>query len=83
MFVLVGIILPFTKDKIKGKRTWINFWSGIFCLVLANLLGFIGCKIPTIINVILNAILYQIIMIYLSYTTATTVTKNNLFNSGN
>lgn len=83
MFVLVGIILPFTKDKIKSKRTWINFWSGIFCLVLANLFGFIGCKIPTIINVILNAILYQIIMIYLAYTTATTVTKNNLFNSGN
>ena len=45
MFVLVGIILPFTKDKSKGKRTWTNFWSGIFCLALAGLFGFIVCKI--------------------------------------
>lgn len=83
MFVLVGIILPFTKDKLKGKRTWTNFWSGIFCLVLAGLFGFIGCKIPTIINVIVNIILYQIIMVYLAYTIATAGTKNKLINSGN
>lgn len=75
MFVLVGIILPFTKDKSKGKRTWTNFWSGIFCLALAGLFGFIGCKIPTIINVIVNIILYQIIMVYLAYTIATAGTK--------
>lgn len=83
MFVLVGIILPFTKDKSKGKRTWTNFWSGIFCLALAGLFGFIGCKIPTIINVIVNIILYQIIMVYLAYTIATAGTKNKLINSGN
>lgn len=83
MFVLVGIILPFTKDKSKGKRTRTNFWSGIFCLALAGLFGFIGCKIPTIINVIVNIILYQIIMVYLAYTIATAGTKNKLINSGN
>lgn len=76
MFALVGIILPFTKDKTKGKRTWSNFWGGIFCLILALIFGFIGCKIPTIINVIVNVILYQIIMVYLAYTIATTGTKN-------
>lgn len=83
MFVLVGIILPFTKDKSKGKRTWTNFLSVIFCLALAGLFGFIGCKIPTIINVIVNIILYQIIMVYLAYTIATAGTKNKLINSGN
>ena len=83
MFVLVGIILPFTKDKSKDKRTWTNFLSGIFCLALAGLFGFIGCKIPTIINVIVNIILYQIIMVYLAYTIATAGTKNKLINSGN
>ena len=77
MFALVGIILPFTKDKAKGKRTMTNFWSGIFCVLLAGLLGLIGFKIPTIINVIVNVILYQIIIIYLAYTIATIKTKNN------
>ena len=76
MFALVGIILPFTKNKTKDKRTWTNFWSGIFCLMLAGLFGLVGSKIPTIINVIVNVILYQIIMIYLAYTIATAGTKN-------
>lgn len=75
MFALVGIILPFIKDKAKGKRTWTNFFSGIFCLVLVVLFGFIGYKIPTIINAIVNIILYQIIMVYLVYTIATVGTK--------
>lgn len=75
MFILVGIILPFTKDKTEDKSTWNNFLGGIFCLALGGLFGFIGCKIPTIINVIVNVILYQIIMIYLAYTITTSGTR--------
>lgn len=71
IFILVGIIVPFTKDKVKGKRTFMNFISGIVCLAMATLFGYIGYKIPTIINVFINVILYQIVMIYLTYTIAT------------
>ena len=45
------------------------------CSLVAGLFGFIGYKIPTIINVIVNVILYQIIMVYLAYTIATAGTK--------
>lgn len=78
IFILLGIILPFTKDKTKGKRTWFNFGSGIFCLAVASLVGYIGYKIPTIINVMVNVILYQIIIIYLVYTITTSRTKKYL-----
>ncbi len=71
LFIVVGIILPFTKDKEKDKRTWTNFWSGIICIVMGCLFGYIGYKIPTIINIVVNIILYQIIMIYLAYTITT------------
>jgi len=71
MFIIVGLILPFTKDKSKGKRTWNNVLGGLLCLGIAWLFGFIGYKIPTIINIVINIILYQIIMIYLAYTIAT------------
>ena len=71
LFIIVGLILPFTKDKNKGKRTWTNLLSGILCIVIACLFGYFGYKIPTIINIVVNVILYQIIMIYLAYTIAT------------
>lgn len=70
MFIIVGLILPFTKDKSKGKRTWNNVLGGLLCLGIAWLFGFVGYKIPTIINIVVNIILYQIIMIYLAYTIA-------------
>ncbi len=75
MFIIVGLILPFTKDKSKGKRTWNNVLGGLLCLGIAWLFGFIGYKIPTIINIVVNIILYQIIMIYLAYTIATSGNK--------
>lgn len=75
MFIIVGLILPFTKDKAKGKRTLNNVLGGLLCLGIAWLFGFIGYKIPTIINIVVNIILYQIIMIYLAYTIATSGNK--------
>ncbi len=75
MFIIVGLILPFTKDKSKGKRTLNNVLGGLLCLGIAWLFGFIGYKIPTIINIVVNIILYQIIMIYLAYTIATSGNK--------
>ena len=77
LFIIVGLILPFTNDKSKGKRTWANFFSGILCIGIACLFGYCGYKIPTIINILVNIILYQIIMIYLAYTIATSGNKLN------
>lgn len=75
MFIIVGLILPFTKDKTKNKRTMTNFFSGILCIGAGCLFGYFGFKIPTIINIVVNIILYQIIMIYLAYTIATSGNK--------
>lgn len=75
IFILVGLILPFTKDKIKNKRTWTNLFSGILCIGLGCLFGYFGFKIPTIVNIVVNIILYQIIMVYLAYTIATSNIK--------
>ena len=77
IFIIVGLILPFTKDKTKNKRTWTNLFSGILCIGVGILFGYFGVKIPTIINIVVNIILYQIIMIYLAYTIATSGNKFN------
>ncbi len=77
MFIIVGLILPFTKDKTKNKRTWTNLFGGILCIGVGFLFGYFGVKIPTIINIVVNIILYQIIMIYLAYTIATSGNKFN------
>ena len=77
IFIIVGLILPFTKDKAKNKRTWTNLFSGILCIGVGFLFGYFGVKIPTIINIVVNIILYQIIMIYLAYTIATSGNKFN------
>lgn len=71
MFILVGLIIPFTKDKEKNKRTLSNFFIGVFCIIVGVLLGFGAMKIPTIINIVVNVILYQIILIYGAYSVAT------------
>lgn len=76
MFIFVGIVLPFTKDKEKKKRTLNNFMGGIVCIAIGLLLGYGAMKIPTIINIIVNIILYQIILIYGAYTIATIGNKN-------
>ncbi|MDO5394212.1 MAG: hypothetical protein Q4F33_06405 [Mycoplasmatota bacterium] len=71
MFILVGLIIPFTKDKQKGKRTFSNVLGGALCIGIGVLLGYGTMKIPTIINIIVNIILYQIILIYAAYSIAT------------
>ncbi len=76
IFILVGIIMPFTKDKKNGKRfTLNNIMAGIFCFVIAGILGFICVKIPNIINFGVNIVLYLIILIFLTYTISTSGKK--------
>lgn len=76
IFILVGIIMPFTKDKKKGKRfTLNNIMAGILCFVIAGILGFICVKIPNIINFGVNIVLYLIILIFLAYTISTSGKK--------
>lgn len=78
LFILVGIIMPFSKDKNKGKRlTLNNVFSEILCFAIAGLLGFVCVKIPNIINFGVNIILYQIILILLAYTIATSGKSNS------
>ena len=74
--ILVGIIMPFTKDKKNGKRlTLNNIMAGILCLVIAGIIGFICIKIPNIINFSVNIVLYLIVIIFLTYTIATSGKK--------
>lgn len=76
LFTIIGIIMPFTLDKNKGKRfTLNNFMGGILCLGIGAILGFACYKIPNIINFAVNIILYQIILIFLAYTIATSGKK--------
>lgn len=78
LFILVGIIMPFSKDKNKGKRlTLNNVFSEILCFAIAGLLGFVCVKIPNIINFGVNIILYQIILVLLAYTIATSGKSNS------
>ena len=76
IFILVGIIMPFTKDKKNGKIfTLNNIMAGILCFVIAGILGFICVKIPNIINFGVNIVLYLIILIFLAYTISTSGKK--------
>lgn len=71
LFIILGFILSFKKDKLKNKWTITNLISGIFCIGAGILFGYIGIKIPTIINITINIFLYQIIIIFLAYTIST------------
>lgn len=76
LFFVIGIIMPFTLDKNKGKRfTFNNIMGGLLCLIIGAILGFACYKIPNIINFAVNMILYQIILIFLAYTIATSGKK--------
>ena len=76
LFIIIGIIMPFTLDKNKGKRfTLNNFMGGILCLAIGAILGFACYKIHNIINFAVNIILYQIILVFLAYTIATSGKK--------
>lgn len=77
LFIIIGIIMPFTLDKNKGKRFTINnIIGGIICILIGIMLGFVCYKIPNIINFLINIILYQIILMFLVYTIATSTKKN-------
>ena len=76
LFIIIGAIMPFIKDKNKGKRfTFNNIMGGILCLAIGGIIGFICYKIPNIINLVVNIILYQIILTFLAYTIATSNKK--------
>lgn len=76
LFILVGLIMPFTIDKNKGKRfTANNIMAGILCIIIAGILGYICMKIPNIINYGVNIILYQIILIFLAYSISSSSKK--------
>lgn len=61
LFLTVGIILFVRKDNK-------SIVGGIFSILIAILLGYFAYSIPTIVNVTINVIIYQIILIYLAYT---------------
>ncbi len=76
IFIIVGIIMPFSVDKSKGKRfTFNNIMGGVLCLIIAGFLGYVCYIIPNIINFGVNLILYQIVLIFLAYTIATSNKK--------
>lgn len=76
LFIIIGLIMPFTLDKNKGKRfTFNNIMGGILCIAIGGIIGFVCYKIPNIINFVVNMILYQIILIFLAYTIATSSKK--------
>jgi len=68
LFIIIGIVIPFTKDKKTGKRSRKNLSGGILCVIFGIFIGYIGYIIPTIVNITVNIILYQCIIIYLAYT---------------
>ena len=77
VLAVVGLIIrSMVKDKKNGKRlTLNNIMAGILCLVIAGIIGFICIKIPNIINFSVNIVLYLIVIIFLTYTIATSGKK--------
>lgn len=76
IFIIIGVVLPFTKDKVKGKITMNNVLGGILCLVIAVIIGFLCIKLPNIINIWVNLVLYTIILTFLVYTISTSGKKS-------
>lgn len=77
LFIILGLVMPFTIDKNKGKRLSLNnITGGTLCVVIGGIIGFVCIKIPNIINFTVNIILYQIILIFLAYTIATSMKKS-------
>ncbi|WP_282192969.1 hypothetical protein [Romboutsia ilealis] len=79
LFVALGVLIPFMKDSKKNKRfTLNNIISGIVCVGFGCLFGWIAYKIPTVVNITINIIIYQLLLIFLSYCIATSkFNKNN------
>lgn len=53
-----------------------NVLGGILCLVIAVIIGFLCIKLPNIINIWVNLVLYTIILIFLVYTISTSRKKS-------
>ena len=78
LFLIISIVLPFMKDAKKNKRlTLNNIFAAIFCWLIAYIMGIVGEKIPTIINVWVNVVLYQFILIFISYCISTSGKKKS------
>lgn len=78
LFVLVGLVILFGKNDKTKKRSLLNkFGMFLFCLVAGVILGWVAMIFPTVINILVNVILYQIILFFLAYT-ITTSTKKKL-----
>ena len=67
LFLLVGIFVPISSENRK-KGFWFNFACCFVCVIIAALCGYLGYIMPTIVNVAINVILYNIVLIFLSYT---------------
>lgn len=67
IFILVTIFVPLSEENRK-KGLKFNITCCVACLLIAALCGYIGYIIPTVINVFINVILYNIVIIFLLYT---------------
>lgn len=78
LFVLVGLVILFGKNDKTKKHPLLNkFGMFLFCLMSGAILGWVAMIFPTVINILVNVILYQIILFFLAYT-ITTSTKKKL-----
>lgn len=69
IFILLSIIALIMKDDKTGKRfSKNNLIASVFCIIVGIALFFIGMKMPNIINIGVNVILYNIIVVFLIYT---------------
>lgn len=64
------------KDEKTGKHfSKNNLIACVFCLIIGVALFFAGMKIPNIINLGVNVILYNIIVIFLIYSISKQTSK--------
>ena len=68
LLILIGIVFPFTEKAKTSKKKFKNYIMAIALILIGLIFGVIGLNIPTIINVIVNVILYQIIAFFFVYT---------------
>lgn len=78
LFVLVGIIVLFGKsDQAKKHPLWNKVGIFLFCLGASAMSGWIAMFFPTVINVFINVILYQVVLFFFAYTIATSNRQNS------
>lgn len=78
LFTLVSLFVLFSKNNQTKKHPFLNkVGTFLFCLIVSAILGWIAMIFPTVINVLVNVILYQIILCFLAYTITTSTKKNS------